>query len=150
MNYIILTEDQYNSIALPSIDKMKLVRSNTTDGDLVVSTITAFAVFLSQAAKHGKDIADIAKDGIKGVGEWVQIIKLVPELVPTIIQFYRNVIENAEEFIKQMKDMTPSQKQQAIAAFEKSFDITNDKAEIAVEKAVNLILEVLSIINTLK
>ena len=150
MRYLILTEEQYNQLVLPEIDKMKLVRNNTTNTDLVVSTIAAFALFLSQSAKIGKDISIIAKDGVNGIGEWVQIIKMVPEIVPVLIQFYKNVIENAEEFAKQIKNMTPEQKEQSIKAFEQSFDITNDKAEIAIERSINLILEVITIINTLK
>lgn len=151
MQYIILTEEQYNQLTLPSIDKMKLVRNNVSNNeDIVVSTIVAFGLFLSQAAKHGKDISEIAKDGVKGIGEWIQIIKLVPEVVPTLVQFYKNVIENAETFGNEIKNMTPEKKQESIKAFEQAFDIPNDKAELAIERSINILLEVITMINTLK
>ncbi|HMT03380.1 MAG TPA: hypothetical protein PKD00_08770, partial [Burkholderiales bacterium] len=95
-------------------------------------------------------IADIAKDGIKGIGEWAEILKLVPQLVPVLVRFYNGVIKNAEDFSKVILTITPEQKAKSIQAFIANFDLTNDKAELAVEKSISLILEVLTLIKVFK
>lgn len=148
MKYIVLTEDQYNQLILPELAGDNLLKS--TSDDLLVSTITAFGLFLSSSAKYGKNVAEIAKDGVKGIREWIEILKLFPEFLPTVISFYKNVIENAEEFVQQIKNMTPEQKENVIKAFELSFDIQNDKAEMAVETSIKLILEVITMLRYIK
>ena len=69
MQYTILTQQDYIQINLPEISTTDLVRGNITnrtagESDIVVDTISALALFLTEAAKHGKEIADVAKDGI--------------------------------------------------------------------------------------
>lgn len=155
MQYTILSQQDLIQISLPEISATDLVRGNVTnraigEPDLIVDTIAAFGLFLTEAAKQGQVIADIAKDGIKGIKEWAQILALVPQLVPVLVRFYQNVIKNAEGFYNSIKDITPEQKTKAIEAFKVNFDLTNDKAEEGVEKAIGVLLEVITIIRFLK
>jgi hypothetical protein len=155
MQYSILPKQEFIQLELPSFTSTELTRGNVTnklavEGDIVVDTITALALFLSEAAKHGATIADIAKDGIKGIGEWAEILKLVPQLVPVLIRFYQNVIKNADDFYAAVQNITPEQKNKSVDAFVKNFDITNDKAEQAIEKSVSMILEIITLIKSLK
>lgn len=150
----IVLSDQTYSVDLPviTIDKFVAARGNATEveSDIIVDTITAFALFLTESAKHGKDVADIAKDGIKGIAEWAAILKLIPSIIPVLVQFYNGVIKNAEEFSKSILTITPEQKAKSAVAFMTHFDIANDKVELAIEKAISLILEVITLIKVFK
>lgn len=150
MQYLIFGEQDYLQVSLPEFTSTELVRGDAItrglESDIVVDTVTAFAIFITEAAKHGKDIAEVAKDGIKGVKEWAEILKHIPALVPVLIRFYHGVVKNAEEFYTAVKDMTPTQKEKSIAAFVANFDLANDKAELAVEHSVKMILEVINLI----
>ncbi len=155
MQYSILPKQEYIQLELPSFTSSELSRGNLTEkmsveSDIIVDTITALAVFLSEAAKQGATIAEIAKDGIKGIGEWAEILKLVPQLVPVLVRFYNGVIKNAEEFSKSILNITPEQKAKSIQSFATNFDLTNDKAELAIEKSITLLLEVLTLIKVFK
>lgn len=155
MQYTISSQENLIQISLPEISSTDLVRGNVTnravgEPDIIVDTIAAFGLFLTEAAKQGQAISEIAKDGIKGIKDWAQILALVPQLVPVLIRFYQNVIKNAEEFYTNIKNITPEQKTKAIEAFKVNFDLTNDKAEEGVEKAIGVLLEVITIIKFLK
>lgn len=155
MQYSILPKQEYIQLDLPSFTSTELSRGSVTnklaaEADIVVDTITALGIFLSEAAKHGATIADIAKDGIKGIGEWAEILKLVPQLVPVLIRFYQNVIKDADKFYEAVQNMTPDQKTKSVAAFVLNFNLPNDKAEQAIERSVSMILEIISLIKSLK
>ncbi len=150
---IYLTDELTTVLNLPIIElkDLKTVRGNLKEkNDIIVDTISALAIFITESAKHGKDIAEIAKDGIKGIKEWAQILQKVPALVPVIIAFYNNVVKNAEEFYTQVQSITPEQKEKSKAVFIQYFDIANDKAEEAIEKSVGLVLEILMLLKVFK
>lgn len=155
MQYTILTQQDYIQINLPEISTTDLVRGNITnrtagESDIVVDTISALALFLTEAAKHGKEIADVAKDGIKGIKEWAEILKMVPQIIPVLVLFYHSVIKNAEEFYTAVQNITPEQKSKSVVAFMQNFDLTNDKAEQAIERSISMILEIISLIKSFK
>lgn len=150
---LILTDELMSTVSLPVIElkDLKTVRGNLKEtNDIIVDTISALAIFITESAKHGKDIAEIAKDGIKGIKEWAQILQKVPVLIPVIIAFYNGVVKNAEEFYIQIQNITPAQKEQSKAVFIQYFDLPNDKVEEAIEKSVGLILEILMLLKVFK
>lgn len=155
MQYLILSDSEHDRLFLPEIGLTDLVRGNVTnrtigEPDIVVDTIAALGVFLTEAAKQGQSISEIAKDGIKGIKEWAEILKLVPQIVPVLVRFYHSVVKNAEGFYTAVQNMTPEQKSKSVNAFITTFDLTNDKAEQAVEKSVSMILEIISLIKMFK
>lgn len=155
MQYTIISQDNLIQLILPEITSTELVRGNTQtraigEPDIVVETITALGLFLTEAAKQGKEIASIAKDGIKGIREWAEILKMVPGLIPVLVRFYTHVIKNAEEFYTAVQTISSEQKAKSVEAFCAAFDLENDKAEYAVEKSIAMILEIITLIKAFK
>lgn len=155
MQYTISSQENLIQISLPEISSTDLVRGNVTnrangEPDLVVDTIAALGIFLTESAKHGQAVAEIAKDGIKGIKEWAEILKLVPHIIPVLVRFYHNIIKNANEFYAAVQNITPEQKSKSVAAFIQNFDLTNDKAEQAIERSISMILEIITLVKSFK
>ncbi|HMT01762.1 MAG TPA: hypothetical protein PKD00_00390 [Burkholderiales bacterium] len=155
MKYLLLSNGVYQEIELPEI--VSPVRGNATTSrelsveasDVIVDTIYNIGILLTKALEEGGEIVELAKDGIKGVKEWAQIITLIPKLIPIFV-LLQEVIENAPEFYEQFKNVTPEQLSECKQAFAQSFDIPNDKIEHTVEQSLAIVLSILSLVQSLK
>lgn len=142
------TPTQPITVNLP--DYYPTARVRTATGSIIVEFVKSLAEVLTQTAVQAEVIATIAKGGIKGIQEWAQILKQVPELVVLLTKIFTDIVQDAEEFAKAVANITPLEKAQATAVFIEKFDLTNDKAEAIVEKIFSVALELVGVIKLIK
>lgn len=138
------TPTQPVTVTLP--DYVATSRIRQANGSIVVEFIKNLAEILTDTATQAESIATVAKGGIKGIQEWAQILKQVPELVVLLTRIFTDIVQDAEEFAKAITNITPLEKAQATAVFIEKFDLTNDKAEAIVEKIFSVALELVGVL----